>query len=225
MTPATVIRLERLHYPVTALGPGRRLGLWVQGCSLACPGCMSQHTWDPSGGRETTVAAVGDAWREALDDGADGVTISGGEPLQQAGIVSLLAALAEARDRARPEADILLYTGYTTREAELRDPAALAFADAVITGRYARARPTRLIWRGSANQRLVPLTALGRRRYEPYLDAQPAQPPIQVGQDGGDVWLIGVPRSGDLAKLGHAVRDSGIGFTETTWSREEHTRG
>jgi anaerobic ribonucleoside-triphosphate reductase activating protein len=223
VTNRATIRLDRLYYPVTALGPGRRLGVWVQGCSLACPSCMSQHTWDPAGGHESTLAAVAEAWHDALVDGADGVTVSGGEPLEQAEIVDLLRMLAEARDRLRPEADILLYTGYTEREARLRCPEALAATDAVITGRYAATRPTRLVWRGSANQQLIPLTFRGRARYAPYVDATPDSPPIQVVQDGDDLRLIGVPRSGDLTRLSRAAHDVGVELHRTTWTREETT--
>ena len=43
--PPGLIRLNKAHYPVTALGPGRRIGLWLQGCALACPGCISQDSW------------------------------------------------------------------------------------------------------------------------------------------------------------------------------------
>ena len=40
-----MIYLNKAHYPVTTLGPGRRIGLWLQGCTLACPGCVSRDTW------------------------------------------------------------------------------------------------------------------------------------------------------------------------------------
>ena len=56
--------LNRLYFPVTALGPGRRLGESLgPGCPLACPGCMSRHTWDPAGGDDVAVAALEAAWR------------------------------------------------------------------------------------------------------------------------------------------------------------------
>ena len=42
------IGLNRVHFPVTALGPGRRVGIWLQGCSIRCPGCMSLDTWAPA---------------------------------------------------------------------------------------------------------------------------------------------------------------------------------
>ena len=46
MSPTgTPISLSRLHFPVTTLGPGRRIGIWFQGCSIRCPGCISADTW------------------------------------------------------------------------------------------------------------------------------------------------------------------------------------
>ena len=222
MTADATVRIDRLHHPVTALGPGARLGIWLQGCPLACPGCMSRHTWDPAAGHDATVASVVRAWRTALAGGADGVTVSGGEPLAQAAVGPLVCGLAEARDQLRPAADILLYTGYSLREARRRSPDVFAAADAVITGRYLAGRPTRLIWRGSANQRLVPLTPRGTARYAPYVDATPERPPLQVGLDVDGVWLIGVPRSGDLVRLGGTARAAGVAPHAATWTGEEH---
>lgn len=218
MTRPATVRLDRLYYPVTALGPGRRLGVWVQGCTLACPGCMSRHTWDPAGGDEVGIDVVEDAWRDALNDGADGVTISGGEPLEQPAVGELLHRLAEARDQLRPSSDILLYTGYSEREANRRGEGAIAAADAVITGRYVAGRPTRLIWRGSSNQRLIPLTARGVARYTSFVDHAPSRSPMQVGRDGADVLLIGVPRAGDLRRLDSAVQHAGLDPFPTTWA-------
>lgn len=220
MTSRSTIRLSELRYPVTALGPGCRLGLWVQGCRLACPGCMSRHTWDPDGGREIAVDDLVDTWRAALADGADGITVSGGEPLDQPAIGELLRRFAEVRDVVQPESDILLYTGYSEREARRRGADPLAAADAVITGRYLVGRPTRLIWRGSANQRLLALSELGTVRYTPYIHHEPQQAPMQLGLDESGVWLIGVPRAGDLRRLSEAARRRGIGSHGSTWSGE-----
>ena len=51
------IRLHRIYYPVTALGPGRRLGIWVQGCARRCPGCLSPEM-QPYTGAEIPVEQV-----------------------------------------------------------------------------------------------------------------------------------------------------------------------
>ena len=211
-------RISRLHYPVTALGPGRRLGVWVQGCPLACPGCIARDTWDPAGGREVTVADLTAVWQAAVDDGADGLTVSGGEPLQQAAALAEFLRAADAvRRRAGRELDFLLYTGYELDELGAPALAALELADAVITGRYRAAEPGGGIWRGSANQRLRPRTALGERRYRPYVDHVPERAPVQVAVDGRHVWFIGVPTRGTLPRLERALRSRGVSWEGTSW--------
>ncbi|CAO0827169.1 hypothetical protein SMICM17S_10724 [Streptomyces microflavus] len=65
--------------------------------------------------------------------------------------------------RTGRDADLLdLYTGWEDAEvgASPRAQAVLGLADAVITGRYRAGEPTRLVWRGSANQNLIPQTPL-----------------------------------------------------------------
>lgn len=217
MTPP--LRLAHLHYPVTALGPGTRLGVWTQGCPLACPGCMSRSTWDPDAGTPTDPHDVHDAWRRAHADGATGLTFSGGEPLTQSEPLAHTLSLLSDREQA----DILLYTGYEPGElADLVETDAsvarcLSLVDAVITGRYDQRRPTRLIWRGSANQRLIALTERGRRRYRPHLTHAPDRPPMQVGADDAGLWLIGVPRRGQLTQFTRALRDRGVGMEGVSW--------
>src|SRR5437870_4096214 len=146
------LRVSDVLGPITTLGPGRRLGVWVQGCPLACAGCMSRHTWDPRGGRDVEVAWLAGVWRRALADGYDGLTVSGGEPLEQPReLAELLAAADRLRCEAgRPDADLLVYTGREDAElaASPQAAAALTHADAVITGRYRAGEPTRLVWRG-----------------------------------------------------------------------------
>src|SRR5258708_12262683 len=39
------LALSRLHFPIMSLGYGRRIGIWTQGCSIGCKGCMSVDTW------------------------------------------------------------------------------------------------------------------------------------------------------------------------------------
>jgi anaerobic ribonucleoside-triphosphate reductase activating protein len=207
------LRLARAHFPVTALGYGRRLGLWVQGCPLACPGCIAKDTWDPAGGDEVTIGELLEDVRRAVDAAADGLTVSGGEPLHQPG--ALRALLSGVRRIAPPAFDLLVYTGYELHELDAEQAAAIEPADVLITGRYVAAKPTGLIWRGSANQEMVLRTALGRERYTPFLEHEPDAPPIQIetGPDGY-AWWVGVPNRPEtrrrlesaLAALGYTVR-------------------
>ena len=103
----TTIRLSRLHHPVTTLGPGVRAGVWVQGCPIGCRGCMSTDTWEAGPEHEIDTGEVL-RWLDTLDR-VDGVTISGGEPFEQPEAVR---ALVTEIARSRPDADILVYSGY-----------------------------------------------------------------------------------------------------------------
>ncbi|WP_194911409.1 4Fe-4S single cluster domain-containing protein [Catenulispora rubra] len=201
---------------VEVLGPGRRFVLWVQGCPLACPGCMSRDTWDADGGREVTLEELTALWRDFLDLGATGITVSGGEPMEQA------AALADFLDSARDEAtavgreaDVLVYTGYEEDELASLGPAARRLADsadALITGRFRVAEPTRLAWRGSANQRLLPRTPLGRRRYAGNADRLVENTEMQVFADDQALLLVGIPDRGVLTQAERRMRGDGLTF-------------
>ncbi|GAA2128690.1 4Fe-4S single cluster domain-containing protein [Actinomadura napierensis] len=210
-----VLRVSRIVHPVTVLGPGRRLVIWVQGCGLACAGCMSRDTWDPAGGTGLPVTALAAACRGLLVRGADGVTVSGGEPLDQA--PALAALLAALRPALRHAVDILVYTGYETDEALRIGAAVLRHADAVITGRYDAARPTRLVWRGSANQSLLPLTGLGRRRYAEHLDREADPAPLEIFPDGDGLQVVGVPQRGDLRRLETGLAREGAPPRTVSW--------
>lgn len=219
---AESLRLARAHFPVTALGYGRRLGLWVQGCSLACPGCIAKDTWDPAVGKEVGVDELVSDVRRAIEAGADGLTISGGEPLQQP--IGLAALLREVRTLPTTVPfDVLIYTGYQLNELSPEQAVAAELGDVLITGRYLATEPTRRIWRGSANQELLLLTPLARQRYLPFLEYEPSAPPIQLETDSaGQVWWVGVPNHPEtkrqldrtLAALGYTVRS-------VSWRRTE----
>jgi anaerobic ribonucleoside-triphosphate reductase activating protein len=213
------LRLSRSHFPVTALGPGTRLGIWVQGCPLACRGCMSLDTWDPAAGTDVDVDALLDRWRDAVAAGATGLTVSGGEPLAQPG--PLRTFLDGVRGiQGDVECDILLYTGFEPDELSGEQRQAAARADVLVTGRYEAGRPTRLIWRGSANQRMTPQTELGRQRYATHLAEEPANPPLQVRVDGTGAWIVGVPTEGTLSRLNREFRARNLLVDRVSWRPE-----
>ncbi|GLY18813.1 radical SAM protein [Kineosporia rhizophila] len=210
----TSLRVSRAHFPVTALGPGRRLAVWVQGCDLACPGCMSRDTWPADGGQEVPVAQVVQLWQQV---GAEGLTISGGEPGQQAAAVRELIEGVRAVPFGGAEPDVLLYTGYTEPELAELAPGLAEAADAVVFGRFEIARPTDLLWRGSAGQVLKPMTALGNQRYGRFVEARTAEPPVQFAVEDDRIWTIGVPRAGQLTAVEKQLRQRGIEVAGVSW--------
>lgn len=211
-----MLRLSRSHFPVTALGPGVRLGIWVQGCPLACKGCMSLDTWDPDAGVDVDIDVLLDRWRDAVARGATGLTVSGGEPLAQPGPLWTFLTAARRLHGAR-ECDILLYTGFEPTELDESQRRAADCADVLVTGRYDAGRPTRLIWRGSANQRMIPQTELGTRRYAAHLEEEPPNPPLQVRVDETGAWIVGVPRQGTLSRLNREFRARNLRVDRVSW--------
>src|ERR1039458_8091129 len=98
-----------------ANGPGLRCVVFVQGCNLGCPGCWNSwgHTFrGTESAVETLLAEVVDRHRQYS---LDGVTFSGGEPMQQA---DDLAELVRGLRSALPKLSIAMFTGYSEEELE-----------------------------------------------------------------------------------------------------------
>lgn len=239
--------VNKLHAPVTVLGPGRRLGIWLQGCRIRCKGCVSQDTWTFDTTRAMPVRDLA-AWCRrtiaAAPDTITGITISGGEPFDQPeGLKALLDLLAAERiggcrsgdsvrlpgrregggapvDAASAAAgiDVLCYSGYPLQTLQDKHADILARLDALIPEPYVDALPLEKRWRGSANQALVPLSELGRVRYADYLDA-PAPKEMQVAFEGGRIWFIGLPDRGDMPRLEALCRQRGVDFGQVSWRR------
>lgn len=214
------IAVNKAHFPVTVLGPGRRIGIWTQGCRIHCKGCVSQDTWKTDPGREMTVARLLTWCRKTTGGVLDGVTISGGEPFDQPqALASLLDALIDWRTRDGPDFDILCYSGYPLATLRKKHAALLALLDALIPEPYADGQPHAGLWRGSANQPLVLLSDRGRARFGAFVDA-PADAfgkRIQAGGDADRVWFVGIPARGDMAALETLCAERGIELADVSW--------
>ena len=210
------IDLNRLHYPVTVLGPGRRIGLWVQGCSIGCPGCLSRDTWAISQDARIEVEEVVQWCRD--HKAVDGVTISGGEPFQQPeALLELLVQLDAWRCEYAPWMDFLCYSGLPWAKLRRDFPEILARLDALIPEPFVESLPTDAAWRGSANQTLIPLSALGRQKYAA-VDAPVDGDRLQVSAAEGQIWLIGIPGRGALDRTLAAAEQRGISVETTSWN-------
>lgn len=130
-------------------GPGLRLAVFVQGCSRGCPNCHNPQTHDPSGGYDISIDDIMAKRNPMLR----GITISGGEPLNQAEEAYKLAVLAKTEGL-----DVWVYTGYSWDEVmdipygrEL-----LAWTDVIVTEPFVEDRKSLgLKWRGSTNQHVI----------------------------------------------------------------------
>ncbi len=92
-------RVHSLQSLGTVDGPGVRFVVFMQGCNLRCACCHNPDTWSALGGKEYTAAELADKaerYREYFGE-QGGITVSGGEPLLQAGFVTELFAECKKR--------------------------------------------------------------------------------------------------------------------------------
>ena len=154
------IRLFALAWPVTALGPGERAVIWVAGCGRDCPGCISPEMQPYDAGEDVPVDTLA-ARLERIAAPLEGITISGGEPFDQA---ESLSELLDRLHAVRPEWNVLVYTGY--RIEQLRtDPVQarlLGCIDILADGPYRQDMPRVHPLTGSGNQRVHYLTLRGQ---------------------------------------------------------------
>lgn len=202
---ATSLRIHRVVDRTEVEGPGARACVWVQGCTIRCPGCFNPHTWTRSGGTDMTVGALAERLLGLPD--IEGVTFMGGEPFEQA------AGLAELARRLRSASDLSVMT-FSGHEREFLESepwpgctALIAQTDLLIDGPFRQdlldtSRP----WVGSSNQRYHFIT--GRYRHlEPDLASIPNRLEVRVQADG-TVFVNGLATRADLDRLGRAVRRS-----------------
>lgn len=189
MRAPTTLNVARWVARSRVNGPGERFVLWVQGCSIRCAGCWNRDTWSHA---PRVTMTVDEILREIdAAAGVDGVTLTGGEPFEQA---EALLPLVEAL-RARG----LSVMAFTGREAaELLGPAALALIaclDVLVVGRYEAAqRSLDLAWRGSRNQQIRFLTTRHDERDLP----TGREMEVHLSPDGS-IAVTGFPEAGLLA--------------------------
>jgi len=137
---------------------------------------------------------------------ADGFSISGGEPFDQASALKML--LREIRNRH--PGDVLVYSGYPVESLPLPDFDGLI--DALISDPLDIDADQTLPLRGSDNQRLHLLTSLGQRKFSdallPRTDQNHALD-IMFDDRTGEVFMAGIPRRGDLLRLRDALQAGG----------------
>ncbi len=152
---AAQLRIHSLLPQSRANGPGTRFVIWVQGCSFHCPGCFNPATWDIEAGYLITANSLFEQIL-AEQDNIEGISISGGEPLQQ--IIPLLNLMEKVKQETA--LSILLFTGYSWDEilAFTEAERLITCLDVLIAGRYNENLPCTKGLIASTNQTLHLLT-------------------------------------------------------------------
>jgi anaerobic ribonucleoside-triphosphate reductase activating protein len=189
------LRVHRVLDRTAAEGPGVRACVWVQGCSIHCPGCFNTHMWDAASGHEIDPVQLGR--RLGAVPGIEGLTLLGGEPFDQAAAVAALACAV--RDAGR---STMVFTGHRLEALRASGDAGvaalLAATDLLVDGPYVAGLPDRhRPWVGSTNQRFHFLTD----RYRGLeLEAIPDRVEVRLRRDG-TIWLNGQAPGRTLARL------------------------
>ncbi|MDO4288016.1 MAG: anaerobic ribonucleoside-triphosphate reductase activating protein [Eubacterium sp.] len=150
------LRINALLEESIVDGPGLRFVVFTQGCPHHCPGCHNPQTHDPKAGQLIDIDAIASAIEE--NPLLQGVTFSGGEPFMQP------AALTELGQKIHALGlDVVTYTGFTLEALRAKGnpeiDALLSVTDLLVDGPFLlEERNTTLAYRGSANQRLIPLS-------------------------------------------------------------------
>lgn len=129
-------------------GPRKRVLLFLQGCSIHCEGCVNRHLWDFGKGKNATSQEILTFCRE---NHVDGITLHGGEPLDQAdGLYPIVKTLKDE------QFTVILFTGYTKKELNISQKRVWNLSDIVVCGRFdLKKRNVYLQFRGSTNQRVI----------------------------------------------------------------------
>ena len=136
-------------------GPGIRMVVFAQGCKHKCKGCHNPQTHSFDGG---TLIEIDELIREIKKNPLlDGVTLSGGDPFEQAEVFSEFAARVRALGL-----NVVTYTGYTYENLLSISKERPGFAsllkntDILVDGPFISEKKNLLLkFRGSENQRII----------------------------------------------------------------------
>ena len=174
---------HNITYPDQNNGDGLRVVLWLSGCSHHCKGCQNPQTWDINSGVPFEESAKEEIFKELNKDYISGITLSGGDPLNEANLDGVLGLVNQIR-LLFPQKTIWLYTGYRVRgiqeglfvltpnvitdkisdhkeiidrvNDDVKRSDIIKKCDVLIDGRYIEEkRDITLKWRGSSNQRVI----------------------------------------------------------------------
>lgn len=149
------VRLAGVIYESLVNGPGIRRVYFAQGCRHNCDGCFNPETHDFNGGELMDMnELINDAISNPI---INGITFSGGDPLEQAESFSYMA-----KEFKRKGLNIWCYTGYTfeqilekmKKDKDLKE--LISNVDVLVDGKFEMNNKNKdLKFRGSSNQRII----------------------------------------------------------------------
>lgn len=184
------MQIGKILFPITTLGPGKRLGIWTQGCTRFCKGCSNPELQVFDKTKDISVQKI---FYGTANLSYDGVTISGGEPFVQP---NELRQLVELYVNAGIT-DILIYTGYTIEELidrkDIDIDYILSNVAVIIDGPFIESLVDDIPLRGSSNQRVIILNNKYKSDYEEFLKQEKK---VDIFYFEDETHFIGIPFKG-----------------------------
>lgn len=200
--------IARLLYPVKVLGPGKRIGIWFDGCRHFCKGCSNPELWEFQEQYKVSMENVIKLIRSISDKyTVDGFTITGGDPFEQAeDLEILLGYISEI------STDIIVYSGYKYDFLSKKYPSAMKKIAVLIDGEYIEEKNDNCFMRGSSNQNIVILASEYKKKYEDYL--KNSENEIQNFTSADGVISVGIHRRGYNDELNGLMNKMGLEVTD-----------
>ena len=138
-----------------ANGVGIRTSVFFSGCTHDCFNCFNKEYQDFDFGEEFTQKQIDEVIYYLSKDEVSGLTILGGEPLQQnyEDMINFLIQVRKATQKS-----IWIYSGYTYEEILNCEKKTniISYCNVLVDGRYEdNLKNLRLKFRGSINQRII----------------------------------------------------------------------
>ena len=145
-----------INYCDMANGPGIRVSLFVSGCRIHCKDCFNKEAWDFNYGKKFKAADADKIISALCKPEIAGLSILGGEPFEPEHEITLQALFMDIKDVWMIPKTIWVWTGHLYDQ--VKDSPLIPYIDVLVDGPFVqkKAEPN-LKWRGSSNQRIIPL--------------------------------------------------------------------
>lgn len=204
-----MLKVARKTESSKVLGPGNRAVVWFHGCSRNCDGCIAK-SMNLSNDYEECTADNLYEWVLSCNN-IEGISISGGEPLEQ-NLEDLTSFLQKVKNDSR-NLSVILFTGFTYDEiAQSSKKAVLPFIDVLIDGTYKKELNDNKGLRGSSNQNILFLT----ERYVPIKESfyknDCRNVEVSITLDNR-ITINGIPKNGFIEELTSELTKQGFELT------------
>lgn len=200
--------IARILYPIKVLGPGERIGIWMNGCEHRCKNCSNPELWNLQNKYKTDIDIITKLINAVSDNHiVDGFTLTGGDPFYQPDALEKLLPYLYSLNK-----DILVYTGYSYNFIKKNYKHLLKYIAVLIDGKYIEKKNTGAVLRGSDNQTIYYLKDDYRVKYEKYLKQSNSRIQNFTLVDG--VVSVGIHLPGYEKNLDNVMKKKWIGENE-----------